>query len=379
MAAHDSLQSKTITVFSADPGLRGRLSERLRALGRYQVSEAEPEALLSNAQRQTAELLVLDVGDGKLLDDPRLAMAREQLEKRPFLVISQALPPEHVRAIVRLQAADWLQAPFSDDDFVAGLVRVEGSLAGATCNVSTFIGAAGGVGATTMALSAAYHLARKAQAGDVAVVDLDFQSASCSAYLNLSKPFDLDGVLAAPDRLDTELLDLIKLERKPNLAIYSFERPDLFFSPAASAFVLRLLDQIALKYREVVIDLPNLSTPWFDEVVRSSDRVFAVLESNVPGLRQGRLLLKRIRALRSDPASIVPIVNKTTLRLFGNPIARGDISRMLDERRFHVVGRDDELAGEALNRALVLAEVAGNARVVKNANALFRETFREKK
>ena len=375
MAPSQAAQRRAVAVFSADPTLRARLVERIQSLGRYGVTEDAPEALLLGARRKDEpDIIILDVADGALLDDPRLWAAAGRLEGRQVLVLSDALPPDRARAIVRLKAADWLQRPFTDDDLIASLVRVEGALAGTTSRVLTFVGASGGAGTTTIALAAAHYLATRKGAGVVGVVDLDFQSANCGASLNLNRTFDLDPLLANPERLDTELLDVIKLDRKPNMAVYSFERGDLYFAQNAPHFVLRLLDQAVLKHRDVLIDLPNLSTPWFDDVVRSSDRVFVVIESNVPSLRHGRFLLQRIRALR-DPATIIPIINKTDIHLFGDQIGRGDISKMLGEPRFHTISRDDEVAADALNRALVPAEVAARSKMARQAEQLFQRAL----
>jgi len=375
MASSPGAPRRTVALFSADQVLRSRLAERMQSLGRYTISEDVPDGLfLGGKRKDEPDIIVLDVGNGALLDDPRLWPAVARLEGRQLLVLSEPLPPEGARNIVRLKASDWLQAPFSDDDFIASLVRVEGALAGTTSRVLAFVGASGGVGTTTIALAAGHYLASQRGAGAVGVVDLDFQSADCSSFLNLSRSFDLDALLANPQRLDTELLDVIKLERKPNMAIYSFERGDLFFAPQAVPFVLRLLDQVALKHRDVLIDMPNLATPWFEDVARSSDKVFAVMESNVPSLRHGRLLLQRLRTLR-DPDTILPIINKTALRLFGNPVGRGDIAKMLGTNAFLTVSRDDGLSTDALNRALIPAEIAPGAKMSKQIAQIFRKAL----
>jgi len=369
-------QRRGVAVFTADKELRSRLVAKLKSLGRYEVREDDPQAFLA-ATRGAGQggLVVFDVGDGTLLDDPRLYTLRERLSEHQLIVISSALSPERVRHVVRLQAADWLQTPFTDAEFEASLVQVEGSLAGLGSRVSTFIGATGGAGATTMSLMAAYLLARKSAAGETGLVDLDFQSASCGAYLNLGKELDLDALLAGPERLDTELLDLIKLDRPPGIALYSFERPGLYFAPNANRLVLRLLDQVALKYRDVVIDLPNLEVPWFDDVVSHSDNIFVVFETNVPSLRQARRLVTQIKEKHGAHLNVVPIANKTTFKLIGNTISRGDIAKMLGNVKFHTVSRDEELMTDALNRALIAPEISQRAKMVKEFSHIFQTVF----
>lgn len=371
-------QRRHLIIISADPALRTRLATQIRADGRYQVEDDEPEPFLAGGRGDRADLVILDVGDGAMLGDVRLPAARDRLERRPLIVLSDALPPEQARAVVRLQAADWLQRPFADADLMASLAQVEGAVASNNSRVSTFVPATGGAGATTLALMAAQWLATGDKSADIGYVDLDFQSASASTYLNLRNGFDLDALIANPERLDAELLDLIRLDREPGIALYSFERPDLTFAATAKRFVLRLLDLVAVRHRQVVIDLPNLATPWFAEVLASSDDVFVVLECNVPSLRQARRLIQRARQIRGDKNRIVPVVNKTNFKLLGNTISRGDIAKMLDDPIIMSVGRDVELTTDALNRALLPAEVSRRAKPVREAGKVFHKIFRSK-
>lgn len=261
--------TRTLGIYSEDAGLRAQFAARLADTGRAAMVAAEPASFLSaSTSASKHDLIVLDVGDGAMLEDSRFQTARDKLAGVPLIVVSEALAPERVRQVVKLQAADWLRKPLLDQDISAALSQMEGSTS--SSRVTTIIGASGGAGATTLALMAGHYLS---QSSTVALVDLDFQSGSCGAYLNSQNEFDLEAVVANPDRLDTELLDLIKAGQRANLELYSFERPDLIFAPTARRFALRLLDLLTLRHKEVVIDLPNLSTPWFDDVVRHSDDV----------------------------------------------------------------------------------------------------------
>ena len=60
--------------------------------------------------------------------------------------------------------------------------------------------AAGGVGATTLAIEAAMQLSRDAKDPDsTCLVDLDFQTSACADYLDLEPRLDLDEIGAHPD------------------------------------------------------------------------------------------------------------------------------------------------------------------------------------
>ena len=363
---------KGITLYSSDTDLRQRLAAKLAERGTYAVKQADARDFLALPPAIPApRLIVLDMGDGSILEDPRLAEAWERRAGIPIIALSADMTPERVRGLVRLRASDWLQRPFTEVDFMSALTQVEGGAAAADSRVTTILGASGGAGATTLALMAARHLAQYSAAGEFCLMDLDFQSASTGAYLNALGEFDLDSLIDNPDRLDREVLELIELHHKPGITLYSFERPDLVFAPTGKRFVLRLLDLVAARHREVVIDLPNLRTPWFDDVIKNSNFVFVVFEINVPSLRQARRTLTHIHEVRGSWEGVVGVGSKAGFKFLGNAISRKDVAKMLGDVKPHFLPRDDELVTDALNRALLPSEVSPRAHLVREASRLF--------
>ena len=134
-------------------------------------------------------------------------------------------------------------------------------------------------------------------------------------YLNLSNQFDIEGIVGQPDRLDVELMDVIKLTRQPGFTIYSFERPSLPFEPTGRDFVLKLLDLVAYRFENVIVDLPNLETPWQSSVLSTSDEIFVVFELNVASLRQAKRLYTGIREIKGNAASVTLVANKHKRKL----------------------------------------------------------------
>jgi pilus assembly protein CpaE len=366
---------KPIAVFSSDKTFLAETVSRLNALAIYDVLEGEPRAFLAGRPPQgRPTLVVLDIAQGELLTDPQLPTAKEMWGDTPILAVSAELGSDKVRQLVRLGAVDWFRKPVDAKELINSVIQHDGLSKVGESRVSTFISATGGAGATTMALAAAAVLAKKAKAPDeTSVVDLDFEGASCSSYLNLVNEFDLDNVVNQPGRLDIELLDVIKLERDPGITLFSFERTDMPFTRNGHDFVLRLLDLAAFRYHDVVIDMPNLSTPWFNDVLRNSNRIFVVCEFNIPSLRQARRLVRRIREQRGNSDTVTIIVNKDSRSFFGRPISRKDAEKIFADKEVHTIARDDALMNEALNRALLPSDISPRSRTVKQIKKLFDE------
>jgi pilus assembly protein CpaE len=367
---------KRIALYSADLQLRREVATRLEALAIYDVQTADTESFLEGpAADARPGLVILDVGDGELLADARIVEARAAWGNIPLIALSGELAPERMRNLVRLNAADWLHRPFDGKELLNSVTFHDSGSEAAKSRIITFIAASGGAGATTMALAAADHLAARSseQASATCLVDLDFQSANCSAYLNLFNEFDMEGIIAHPDRLDVELMDVIKLTRNPGFTLYSFERPGLPFEPTGLDFVYKLLDLAAYRFDEVVIDLPNVETPWQKSVLSTSDEIFIVFELNIASLRQAKRLYTKIRELRGNKSNITLVANKHRRKLFGNHFSRRELEKVFKAPHIKSVSLDIPLLSDALNRALLPSEVHARARFNKDLKLMFRE------
>jgi pilus assembly protein CpaE len=367
---------KHIALYSADPQLRRDVATRLDALAIYEVQVAEPEAFLTGpAADSRPSLVILDIGDGNLLAGSGLIEARATWGSVPLIALSGELHPDQMRSLVRLNAADWLKKPLDGKELLNAVTFHDSGSQATKSRISTFISASGGAGATTMALSAANHLASKSaqHAAGTCLVDLDFQSANCGAYLNLFSEYDMNGIVGHPDRLDVELMDVIKLTRKPGFTLYSFERPALPFESKGPDFVFKLLDLAAYRFDEIVIDLPNLESPWQSSVLSTSNEIFVVFELNIASLRRAKRLYAKIHELRGDAASITLVANKRKRKLFGNHFSRGELEKIFKVPHIKMISLDTPLLADALNRGLLPSEVHARARFNKDLKQMFRE------
>lgn len=367
---------KQIALYSGDPHFRREIATWLEALAIYDVQVVEPDAFLKGAAAGgRPSIIILDIAEGEILESPGLMEARASWPQVPLIAISSELRPDQMRNLVRLNASDWLHKPLDGKELLNAVTFHDSGSQANKSRIVTFVGASGGAGATTLALAAAEYLAAKSpeRAASTCLVDLDFQSANCGAYLNLFNQFDLAGIVAQPDRLDVELMDVIKLSRPRGLTIYSFERPELPFEPHGSDFVFKLLDLAAYRFDDIVIDLPNLEAAWQKPVLSTSDEVFIVFELNLAALRQAKRLYSKIRELRGNGASITLVANKQKRKWFGNHFSRKDLEKVFKAPNIRSISFDRTLLTDSLNRAILPAEVDARARFNKEVKAMFRD------
>lgn len=367
---------KRIALYSSDAQFRREVAMRLESLAIYDVQVADAAAFLRGSIPDAKPtVIILDVGDGEILLEPALSAARASWASVPLIAVSAELAPDRMRNLVRINASDWLHKPLDGKDLLNAVTFHDSGSHASRSRVVTFISASGGAGATTLALSAAKHIGDKSaqHAAGTCLVDLDFQSASCSAYLNLSNQFDIESIVGQPDRLDVELMDVIKLMRQPGFTIYSFERPSLPFEPAGRDFVLKLLDLVAYRFENVIVDLPNLETPWQSSVLSTSDEIFVVFELNVASLRQAKRLYTRIREIKGNTASVTLVANKHKRKLFGNHFSKGELEKIFAAKHIKSVAFDQDLMSDALNRAMLPAEIQRRARLNLDLKRIFEE------
>ena len=72
---------------------------------------------------------------------------------------------------------------------------------------SRFVGAKGGVGASTVAHNVAWAIARQLDAQDVLILDLDLAFGTAGLNFNQDPPHGIADAVFAPDRLDPTMLD----------------------------------------------------------------------------------------------------------------------------------------------------------------------------
>ncbi|MER8389208.1 AAA family ATPase [Mesorhizobium sp. M1428] len=367
---------KQVALFSSDSQFRHDVATRLDALAIYDVRISETDDFLKGPTPDTRPgIVILDFANGDLLGKPGIVEGRALWAAVPLIAVSDELTSEQTRILVRMNASDWLHKPLDAKELLNAVTFHDTGNQGTKSRIITFISASGGAGATTFALSAADFLASKSteRAASTCLVDLDFQSANCGAYLNLFNQFDLAGIIGQPERLDVELMDVIKLSRPSGLTLYAFERPQLPFEPQGADFVFRLLDLVAYRFDDIVIDLPNIETPWQNPVLSTSDAIFIVFELNVASLRQGKRLYKKIRDLRGNSVNITLVANKHRRKWFGNHFSRSELERIFKAPHIKSVTLDNALLTDALNRAIMPSEVDGRARFNKDLKRMFKE------
>lgn len=279
----------------------------------------------------------------------------------PVIVLSPAVDDEMVRWFLRLQVSDWLKMPLSPGELIAACARVITQQGANRQEVKclTFLGARGGVGATSLALHAALLAAR---AGNnpvpaTCIIDLDLRSGACAEYLDLQPTWKLDEIIADPARLDPHMLDIMTATHSEGLAVLSAQRKFGEAFNFAPEVITRTLDLASQKYGTLVVDLPRHVESWSDGVLLGSSNVYVVTDFSVPGLRSARRMVNDIASQYGGEVAAKVIVNKHRRSLFSTGLSSNEVKQLIGSDLAGYVSADERLVGEAIDRGVPVTDI----------------------
>jgi pilus assembly protein CpaE len=286
-----------------------------------------------------------------------------RLSARPSLiVVTQAFNETVARQLLQIRVADFLIKPVAPIDLVRACARVAQEATGAAtkeAQIYTFLPAAGGVGVTTLAIQTALLLLRSGQrnGASTCLVDLDFQHGACADYLDLEPRLDLDEIEPRPERLDSQLLEVMLSHHASGLAVIAAPHRPAEMRSFDPDVVTRLLDLVSTRFDHVVIDTPRTWFSWTDNVLIGSNKLFIVTESTVPGLRNAKQLVTAINERLGDGVQPQVIVNRFEQRMFGPGLRRADLKQALAGALAGTIPNNYTLVREAIDRGVPLEEV----------------------
>src|SRR5262245_13592412 len=310
-----------------------------------------------------AAVVVADIDSTRPEDFPALQRLVARLGARPpIVVVTQEFNEVVARQLLQVRVADFLIKPVAPIDLVRACAKVAQEAAGAEtkeAQIYTFLPAAGGVGVTTLAIQTALLLLRNGQrsGATTCLVDLDFQHGACADYLDLEPRLDLDEIEPRPERLDSQLLEVMLSHHASGLAVIAAPHRPAEMRSFDPDVVTRLLDLVSTRFDHVVIDTPRTWFSWTDNVLIGSNKLFIVTESTVPGLRYAKQLVTAINERLGEGVQPQVIVNRFEQRMFGAGLRRGDVKQALGGALAGTIPNSYALVREAIDRGVPLEEV----------------------
>jgi pilus assembly protein CpaE len=316
-------------------------------------------------------LLVADLSRGTGLDLEVLERLRKaHFAKVPVIAISSQQDQQMVRRLLQIRVDDWLPAGCPASEIHSSCeAAIRSRLAEESdgkLKCTTFFPAAGGCGATTLAIEAAFITGNlHKQLATTCLAGLNFQDGAVADYLDLKPAFQLAELSKLSGRLDRQLLDVMLSKHASGLAVLAAPRSAGQLTGLREDLVASILGLLSEAFDHLIIDLPRNWCAWTDNVIWGSDRVFVVTSFTVPALRQARLLADTIASKAERRTGVSVIVNKYYEPLLGAGLTRKDAESILETRLCGFIPDGGRMVDEAINRGQSLSEVRPGNKIAK--------------
>ena len=237
-----------------------------------------------------------------------------------------------------------------------------------------FVGAKGGVGASSLAHNFAWALSEHVQA-NTCIVDYDLPFGTAALDFNQDPLQGIADALSKPDRLDPTLMDRMTARCTDRLSLFAAPATlDDDFEISAAAY-----EEVGRKIRStapyVVMDLPHLWSGWMRHTLLSADDVVIVAAPDLASLRNGKNLIDLIRRGRPNDAPPHLVVNMVGMP--GRPeIPLKEFSKALAIEPALVMPFDAKLFGQAANNGQMIFEVNGKAKAAEGLMAFAQQLSR---
>jgi pilus assembly protein CpaE len=243
-----------------------------------------------------------------------------------------------------------------------GVTAAAASLKDAKPRTLSVIGARGGVGATTIAITVANMLGQRLKE-EILLIDFDLHYGSMMLALDLEAIDALREALDQPDRIDALFVQQVAQKKSDYLyAIGAEEPPTVGFQarPHAASDFLRSVHR---RFRWVVADIPRGDPVIQRQVIEASSDILLITDLSLPGVRDAMRLQQLVHDVA--PFAQLYLASSGIVDPRRSAVKIADVERTLKRKIDCLIPADISAALAAVNFGKPLSEAAPNSGIVK--------------
>lgn len=332
--------STVINLVSADP----HLVQLTRETGvPFVVVSRDALTELGHPGAKQPAVLVLDLREEKQIPAPLAVLKRNHPSTGVLLVASQ-LDPALLLEAMRAGVNEFVTAPVTVSELLAAIKRLMGNLAATSRGeIFAFIGAKGGVGATTVAVNTASSLARTT-ADSTLLIDLNLGSGDAAVFLGAEPRFSVMDALENVQRLDAAFFSGLVVRTKGGLDLLgASSRPgSRSYDPAN----IRALLDFASQIREfTVLDVPRSDAAALDSLELVS-KIVLVVNQELATVRNASRIAAMLKQ-RYGQARVKLVLARTDRKA---EIGLDDVEKTVGLEISHMFPSDYRVSLQAMNK-----------------------------
>jgi pilus assembly protein CpaE len=283
-----------------------------------------------------------------LRQDAEIPAALSQLKRHHpttgVLVVSSRLDPALMLEAMRAGVNEFVTSPVTVSELQAAIKRLMGNLATSTRGeIFAFIGAKGGVGATTVAVNTATSLAKQSPDSTL-MIDLNAACGDAAVFVGAEPRFSVMDALENVGRLDSAFFSGLVVRTKGGLDLLgAAARPvSRNFEPSR---IRTLLDFASQTYRYTVLDVPRSDSAALDSLELVT-KIVLVVNQELATVRSASRTAATLKQ-RYGPARLSVVLARTDRRA---EIGLDDVERTVGVEISHMFPSDYRLALQAMNK-----------------------------
>jgi pilus assembly protein CpaE len=226
-----------------------------------------------------------------------------------------------------------------------------------------FVGAKGGVGSSTIAHHMGWLMSRD-YAVDTVITDLDLAFGTAGLNFNLDTPQGIVEALGASERIDQMLIDRLLTKCGERLSLLastgSVERDVTMDARALQTSLEAVRSAVPL----VVVDVPNVWTPWSKLTLTHADDVIITATPELASLRNAKNLIDFLKAARPNDRPPHLVLNQVGV-LKRPEIPISDFARGVGIEPSLVVPYDAKTFGTASSNGQMIFDVAPKSKAAE--------------
>ena len=227
-------------------------------------------------------------------------------------------------------------------------------------HISTaIVGTRGGVGASTLATSLAWHYSAERRM-PTALLDLDVHFGTGALTLDLEPGRGLTDAIDNPSRIDGLFIERAMIRANDNLAILSAEAPINSPLMTDGAAFLQLQEEFRHAFEMTLIDLPRNMLINFPHLLNDVNVVTLVTEMTLASARD---TIRTLSWLKTNAAHATPVVVANKVQPGAAEISKADFEASIERKIDISIPFDQKGAAQAakLGKTFIDANSSGKA------------------
>ncbi|MEE9346740.1 MAG: hypothetical protein V3U82_01000 [Robiginitomaculum sp.] len=274
---------------------------------------------------------------------------------------------------------------FNDNDLIIPTPRPGNAGDGTNANNEAFclafLGAAGGVGVSSLVIESAFStLKRLRRKGDktprVCIIDLDFEHGAIASYLDMEAGISPDVLTGDGARIDQSMTSALVVKHASGLRLLAARNALSGNDIVNPACVLALMDAASAMYDVVILDVPRIWRPWTHAALAAADRAVMVTQLTIPALHGARIRMEELEERLALARPMDVVLSKHERRSFRATVSVRDAQAALGRDITAFICVDGETPRDAMNCGEPSGNVHPSSRYVKDITALTEQLLR---